>query len=36
MNIRNEHLQYAITWYALAGALAIMFVLWLKNHRRNA
>jgi surfeit locus 1 family protein len=35
INIRNEHLQYAITWYGLAGALAIMFVLWLKVHHRK-
>jgi cytochrome oxidase assembly protein ShyY1 len=36
VSIRNEHLQYAITWYGLAGALAIMFVLWLKIHHRKA
>jgi surfeit locus 1 family protein len=36
VNIRNEHLQYAITWYGLAGALAVMFVLWLKVHHRKA
>jgi surfeit locus 1 family protein len=35
-NIRNEHLQYAITWYGLASALTIMFVFWLRNHRRKA
>ena len=29
--IRNDHLQYAITWFALALALAVMFVLY---HRR--
>ena len=31
VNIRNEHLQYAITWYGLAGVLAVMFVLWLRS-----
>ena len=36
VNIRNEHLQYAITWYGLAGAVTIMFVLWLRNHCRSA
>jgi surfeit locus 1 family protein len=33
VNIRNEHLQYAITWYGLAGVLAIMFAAWLRNRR---
>lgn len=27
IEIRNDHLQYALTWYALALALAVMFVL---------
>jgi cytochrome oxidase assembly protein ShyY1 len=36
VNIRNEHLQYAITWYGLAGVLTIMFAFWLRNHRRTA
>jgi surfeit locus 1 family protein len=36
VNIRNEHLQYAITWYGLAGALTIMFVVWLRHRRRVA
>jgi len=36
VSIRNEHLQYAVTWYGLAGALTIMFVVWLRNHCRSA
>jgi cytochrome oxidase assembly protein ShyY1 len=36
VSIRNEHLQYAITWYGLAGVLIIMFAFWLRNHRRTA
>lgn len=27
IEIRNDHLQYALTWYSLAVALAVMFVL---------
>ena len=30
--IRNNHLQYAITWYALAGALSVIYALY---HRRR-
>lgn len=33
LDIPNDHLQYAITWYALAAVLAVMFVLY---HRRLA
>jgi len=28
-NLRNEHLQYAITWYGLAVVLIIMFAVWI-------
>jgi surfeit locus 1 family protein len=33
VRLRNDHLQYAITWFALAGALAAIYVLY---HRRRA
>ena len=33
--LRNEHLQYALTWYGLAAVLAVMFVLWLRSRRRD-
>ena len=33
IDIPNPHLQYAMTWYALAVALAAIYVLW---HRRRA
>jgi len=36
VNLRNAHLQYAITWYGLAGAVTIMFAVWLRNRRRSA
>lgn len=32
LNFPNDHLQYAITWYALAVALIVMFVV---HHRRR-
>lgn len=28
VNLRNEHLQYAVTWYGLAAVLVIIFVAW--------
>jgi surfeit locus 1 family protein len=28
-NLRNEHLQYAITWYGLAVVVVVMFGIWL-------
>ncbi len=36
VELRNVHLQYAITWYALAGVVAVMFGLWLRGRRRAA
>ena len=32
--LRNEHLQYAITWFALAAVTAIMFALWAWRRRQ--
>jgi surfeit locus 1 family protein len=34
-NLRNEHLQYALTWYGLAAVLAIAFAFWLRSRRRE-
>jgi surfeit locus 1 family protein len=31
VNLRNEHLQYAITWYGLALVVAVMFVYWVRG-----
>jgi len=36
VNLRNEHLQYAITWYGLAAVVVVMFGLWLRARRRAA
>jgi surfeit locus 1 family protein len=33
LELRNDHLQYAITWFSLAVALIVVYVLF---HRRNA
>jgi surfeit locus 1 family protein len=35
-NLRNDHLQYALTWYALAVVLAVVFVVWLRSRAREA
>lgn len=29
INLRNDHLQYAITWFALAGVMVVMFGFWV-------
>jgi surfeit locus 1 family protein len=35
-SLRNEHLQYALTWYGLAAVLAIAFAFWVRSRRREA
>ena len=34
VHLKDDHLQYAITWFTLAGALAIAFAVWLLGQRR--
>jgi cytochrome oxidase assembly protein ShyY1 len=29
-NLRNDHLQYALTWFGLAAAVLVMFVFWVR------
>ena len=36
VNLKNDHLQYAVTWFLLAGAVSIAFGFWLKGHRRHS
>ncbi len=32
---RNDHLQYALTWFALAGAVAILYLVWRRRAGRE-
>jgi surfeit locus 1 family protein len=36
VNLRNDHLQYAVTWFGLAAVLVGCFVAWLITRRRNS
>jgi cytochrome oxidase assembly protein ShyY1 len=36
VSLKNDHLQYAITWFLLAGAVSIAFGFWLRGARRAA
>ena len=31
VHLKDDHLQYAITWFALAGAVVIAFGVWLRG-----
>ena len=33
VNLRNEHLQYALTWYGLAAVVVVMLAIWLASRR---
>ncbi|ABD90316.1 SURF1 family protein [Rhodopseudomonas palustris] len=35
VHLKDDHLQYAITWFGLAGAVAIAFAVWLNGQRRR-
>jgi surfeit locus 1 family protein len=35
VNLRNEHLQYAITWYGLAAVVVVMFAFWLRGRHQS-
>jgi surfeit locus 1 family protein len=35
VKLPNNHLQYAITWFGLAGALAAVYLVWLRSHFRR-
>jgi surfeit locus 1 family protein len=34
VQLRNDHLSYAITWYGLAAVLVVMFAIWTARRRR--
>jgi surfeit locus 1 family protein len=35
VQLNDDHLQYAITWFTLAGAVVIAFGVWLRGQRRG-
>ena len=36
VHLKDDHMQYAITWFGLAGAVVIAFAVWLFGQRRRA
>ena len=36
VHLKDDHLQYAITWFGLAGAVAIGFAVWWRAQRRRS
>jgi cytochrome oxidase assembly protein ShyY1 len=34
VHLKDDHLQYAITWFALAGAVLVAFGFWLAGKKR--
>jgi surfeit locus 1 family protein len=34
VHLKDDHMQYAITWFALAGAVVIAFAVWWRTQRR--
>jgi cytochrome oxidase assembly protein ShyY1 len=34
VHLKDDHLQYAITWFGLAGAVVVAFAVWLRAQRR--
>lgn len=35
VHLKDDHLQYAVTWFALAGAVVIAFAVWMRGARRQ-
>ncbi len=36
VHLKDDHMQYAITWFGLAGAVVIAFAVWVFGQRRGA
>jgi cytochrome oxidase assembly protein ShyY1 len=36
VNLRNDHLQYAITWFGLAAVVLVMFVFWVRSRVQSS
>ena len=34
VHLKDDHMQYAITWFTLAGAVMIAFAVWMRGQRR--
>ena len=34
VNLPNDHFQYALTWFGLAGVIVVMFGIWLATRGR--
>ena len=35
LDLPNDHLQYAITWYALAVGLAVIYILFIRRRAQG-
>jgi cytochrome oxidase assembly protein ShyY1 len=35
VHLKDDHMQYAITWFALAGAVVVTFFIWWRGKRRD-
>jgi cytochrome oxidase assembly protein ShyY1 len=35
VHLKDDHLQYAITWFGLAGAVMVAFGMWSRTRRRG-
>ena len=35
VHLKDDHLQYAVTWFTLAGAVLIAFAVWARGRRRS-
>jgi cytochrome oxidase assembly protein ShyY1 len=35
VHLKDDHLQYAITWFGLAAAVAVTFAIWLRGRKRS-
>lgn len=36
VHLKDDHLQYAITWFTLAGAVLIAFAVWVRGRRQSS
>jgi surfeit locus 1 family protein len=36
VHLKDDHLQYAVTWFGLAGAVVIAFGVWMRGQRRTS